>query len=59
MLCVCVVVFSKENLKKLRDSITRRHKEREKTGTNLGNLYFGSKCIYLGYIYLNNGVILF
>lgn len=28
--------FYQENLKKLRDSITRRHKEREKTGKELG-----------------------
>ncbi|XP_071337471.1 phosphoinositide 3-kinase adapter protein 1 isoform X2 [Trachinotus anak] len=43
--------YQQENLKKLRDSITRRHKEREKTGKELDyeisaplqrNLYWGS-----------------
>lgn len=29
----------KDNLKKLRDSITRRHKEREKTGQEIGEVF--------------------
>ncbi|XP_061601570.1 phosphoinositide 3-kinase adapter protein 1 [Cololabis saira] len=45
--------YQQENLKKLRDSITRRHKEREKTGKELDyeisaplqrNLYWGSNA---------------
>lgn len=34
----CFVFVPQENLKRLRDSITRRHKEREKTGKELGRI---------------------
>lgn len=36
--CFVGVFFLQENLKRLRDSITRRHKEREKTGKDLGRI---------------------
>lgn len=37
--CSCVAfVFPQENLRKLRESITRRHKIREKSGKGLGRI---------------------
>lgn len=39
MSCVLLFFFLfQENLKRLRDSITRRHKDRQKTGKELGRI---------------------
>lgn len=50
--------FYQENLKKLRDSITRRHKEREKTGKELGIKIYYLLFEYLLYLYGTHTVFL-
>ena len=47
--CHLCSFFLQENLKRLRDSITRRHKEREKEGKDIGRI------IYLLLYYKSNG----
>lgn len=45
--CVSVCSPLQENLKRLRDSITRRHKERQKAGKELGRVFQTSLISYI------------